>query len=86
MKLAQSQFSSQRIMVEDMFDDKFVMIHDIDLLQMSVEAVGPQDCVSYLLPDTDVPLSDEDTGVMNRLGEPELEHLEWNDKLTHYDK
>ena len=38
--------------------------------------LGLGDRVSYLLPDTDVPLSDEDTGVVNGLGEPELEHLE----------
>ena len=45
--------------------DKFVIIHDIDLLKGSAEAVSLGDRVSYLLPDTDVPLSDEDTGVMN---------------------
>ena len=32
--------------------------------------------VSYLLPDADVSLPDEDTGVVDRLGEPELKHLE----------
>ena len=36
---------------------------------------GLGDRVSYLLPDADVSLSDEDTGVMDRLGEPELENL-----------
>ena len=58
--------------------DKFVMIHDIDLflLKASAEAVSLGDRVSYLLPDADVPLSDEDTGVVDGLGEPELENLE----------
>ena len=55
--------------------DKFVIVHDIDLLKGSAEAVSLGDRVSYLLPDTDVPLSDEDTGVVNGLGEPELENL-----------
>jgi len=53
------------------------MIHDIDLLliRASAEAVSLGDRVSYLLPDADVPLSDEDTGVVDGLGEPELENL-----------
>ena len=41
-----------------------------------MEAVGLKDRVSYLLPDADVSLPDEDTGVVDRLGEPELEHLD----------
>ena len=46
---------------------------------------GLRDRVSYLLPDADVSLSDEDTGVVNRLGEPELEHLENKIKLGQFD-
>ena len=42
----------------------------------SAEAVSLGDRVSYLLPDADVPLPDEDTGVVDGLGEPELEHLQ----------
>ena len=30
---------------------------------------------SYLLPDPDVSLPDEDTGVVDGLGQPQLEHL-----------
>ena len=56
--------------------DKFVMIHDIDLSRGSEEAVSLRDRVSYLLPHTDVSLPDENTGVVDRLGEPELEHLD----------
>ena len=61
--------------------DKFVMIHDIDL--MISQAVRLGDRVSYLLPDADVPLSDEDTGVVDRLGEPKLEHLQINNNMTY---
>ena len=47
--------------------------------------LGLRDRVSYLLPHTDVSLSDEDTGVVDRLGEPELEHLENRIKLDQFD-
>ena len=33
--------------------------------------------ILYLLPDTDVPLLDEDTGVVDGLGKSKLEHLEF---------
>ena len=57
-----------------------IIVHDIGcfwgLVIGSAEAVSLRDRVSYLLPDADVPLSDEDTGVVDGLGEPELENLE----------
>merc|ERR1740131_752654 len=37
--------------------------------------------IDNLLPDTDVPLFDQDTGVMNGLGKSELEHLSLKSSL-----
>ena len=37
--------------------------------------------IPYLLPDTDVPLLDEDTGVVDRLGKSKLENLKYYCKL-----
>ena len=51
--------------------DNYIMVHDIELSQFSPLLI----LSSHLLPHTDVSLLDEDTGVVNRLGEPELEHL-----------
>ena len=51
------------------------MVHDIDLFTVRSVGLGLGDCLAYLLPDANVSLSDEDTGVVYRLGQPELKHL-----------
>ena len=40
------------------------------------QAAGATVPGSYLLPDSDVSLPDEDTGVVDGLGQPQLEHLQ----------
>ena len=48
-------------------------------LSQEVESGGdnlPGLGLCYLLPDPDMPLLDEDTGVVDRLGESQLEHLQ----------
>ena len=42
-------------------------------VKLWVEAI--EERFLYLLPHTDVPLLDEDTGVVDRLGKSKLEHL-----------
>ena len=55
---------------------KFDVVHDIDLLDKRGQAAGATVLGSYLLPDSDVSLPDEDTGVVDGLGQPQLEHLQ----------
>ena len=56
---------------------KFDVVHDIDLLDnKGGQAAGATVPGSYLLPDPDVSLPDEDTGVVDGLGQPQLEHLQ----------
>ena len=59
--------------------DKFVIIHDIDLSYYGY--FWPTDCAlacrecSYLFPHSDVPLPDQNSGVMDGLGQSQLENL-----------
>ena len=54
---------------------KFDVVHEIDLL-IRWQAAGATVPGSYLLPDSDVSLPDEDTGVVDGLGQPQLKHLQ----------
>ena len=54
---------------------KFDVVHDIDLLDKEGRPAGATVPGSYLLPDPDMSLPDEDTGVVDGLGQPQLEHL-----------
>merc|ERR1711992_70444 len=47
---------------------------EVDVL-LGVEADNEGGDVDHLLPDSDVSLPDEDTGVVDGLGQPQLEHL-----------
>jgi len=79
VNLGSLQTSMTLFMTVAGLQEKFVMIHDIDL-PLVINHVIKDVLTSilillYLLPHTNVPLPDQDPGVVDGLGKPKLEHL-----------